>query len=318
MKGYQMGDFYQNKSDNWDILYQKLQLGDDIFRNGRWLFRGECQAGDDSASNEANLQTSLERACSESNIKRNNILKIEQEMIRDFRRKYDGNDRHDVENDILYCLSLIRHYGAPTRFLDWTYSPYVAAYFALEKWRRRDRPVVAVWCLETNWCYESAIEFNPSTKDNPGIKDDLDEYRKRHEKVQNDTETKSRKNELFDRLFMNNTYRFVYPVNPFHLHTRLSVQQGVFLCPGDVSINLMEILKTLPRCYEQTSIYKFVWKIEDKEERIKALDALHRMNVNRASLFPGLEGFAQSLNYRMRHYEDLAEREKAGKPIDEL
>jgi len=53
-------------------------------------------------------------------------------MIRQFKRWYSGEDRNDVVEDTLYCLSFMRYYGSPSRFLDLTYSSFVAAYFALE------------------------------------------------------------------------------------------------------------------------------------------------------------------------------------------
>ena len=45
-------------------------------------------------------------------------------------------------------LSLMRHYGIPTRLLDWTHSFLVAAYFAVDDAdKARD---CAIWALDFN------------------------------------------------------------------------------------------------------------------------------------------------------------------------
>jgi hypothetical protein len=91
-----------------------------------WLFRGQ-------RSHSWELETSLERCCNRQKISPQHRSRIEQELFREFRRTYQQYSQHipDLDSAIEW-LSLMQHHGAPTRLLDFTYSIYVAAYFALE------------------------------------------------------------------------------------------------------------------------------------------------------------------------------------------
>jgi hypothetical protein len=105
----------------------------------------------------------------------------------------------------------MQHYRAPTRLLDWTYSPYVAAKFAAENGTKED-PVI--WCFKEPWSTEKAMTIRPILK----LRD------------------KNRSDVLFKEIYMCEDRReFVRVENTFYLNERLTLQQGIFLCPGDIS-----------------------------------------------------------------------------------
>ena len=213
-------------------------------------------------------------------VPRDQALRIEGGLLRRFKRQC----HHyvvDVPEDgnVLEWLALMRHYGAPTRLLDWTYSFYVALYFALEGTRQKCKPYeCAVWALDTDWMKHRVRAI---------LGDNLWCDFRRDEQV--------RTQHTFNSLFAQER-KLVIAVTPYRLSDRLAAQQGLFFCPGDVSVGFEGNLDAFCFCDGSSKEHLIKYTIVlSPAERNRCLEQLRRMNINHTTLFPGLAGFAGSL-----------------------
>lgn len=114
-------------------------------QRGRWVYRGGLEHWA--------LETSLERTCKAWAIPFSKAHDLEHRLVREFRRHPEGRGLVGSSDDYLEWLALMQHHGAPTRLLDWTYSPYVAAFFAFESllWHRSEFETRAkIWALDVD------------------------------------------------------------------------------------------------------------------------------------------------------------------------
>ncbi|HEY3306419.1 MAG TPA: FRG domain-containing protein [Candidatus Binatia bacterium] len=115
---------------NWRDLLDRYR----DFRSGEWCFRGDRAT--------PGFKTSLERA-SIDRWGRNwsEMPDIENGLLRRFKREaHLYLTSQPDEDDIIGWLALMRHHGAPTRLLDWTYSFFVAVYFAISRSGTGEQP----------------------------------------------------------------------------------------------------------------------------------------------------------------------------------
>jgi hypothetical protein len=257
--------------ERWEDFVTQTQ------RQDAWAFRGEVSA-------QWPLVTSLARRLQTYCEDRSLWPLREERALRVFRRKAHIYlaDRSVIEDD-LRCLALMQHHGAPTRLLDFTKSPYVAAFFALQ-----DAVTdAAVYALNTPALWAAAPRAHPTL-----TRETIDPGTPGH----------------YERYFLSNTLPVVWFGEPSEMDRRLVAQSGLFVVPGQLDRPLDEILAG----YSATEplLVKYVLPME---MRAQAMHALYRMNVTNASLFPDLEGLARSTAYELEVvWERLMEEYRAG------
>jgi hypothetical protein len=279
----------------WDQLikiYREFFRGSEKADGARWIFRGEGEVHDRA------LRPVLERTIEKYGATEDSG-DLKERLLREFQRKaHHYLATVPKRDDTLEWLALMRHYGAPTRLLDWTYSFFVAVYFACQD-ARKDTPCV-VYALDTTRCLVEAkhrlrwvLGLSRQQIEDPG-----------YDALYVDGSLESRRR--FERTMMRRHRRnaLIYPVNPFRLNRRLVIQQGVFTCPGDVSKGFFENLAGMPK----TEVLAV--RIAGGEMVRECLTELRRMNMSRAVLFPGLGGFASSLVTRLASPDTLGKRQR--------
>ena len=234
------------------------------FRN--WAFRGQ-------ADSTWPLESALTRHTKVADVCQEAWPEQEKRIRRIFRRKSHLFLDDPPGDDELEWLALMQHHGTPTRLLDFTWSPYVAAFFALE----RASSDAAVWAINLPllWNLHDRARID-GVKVGDAHPSDL---------------------EVFDRLFLPNKHRFVWQGDPFRMPQRVVAQSGTFLVLGHLGHTLESILEGYPA--SDTLLVQFVF--DRVGVRAEAMASLYSMNITQATLFPGLDGLARSMAYEFEY-----------------
>lgn len=174
------------------------------------------------------------------------LSKMEDGLFMEFLRNVPSHSDIDITNP-WNVLSLAQHHGVPTRLLDWTISPLVATFFAVES---KDKDDAAVWSIWGLGDVPGNLPANPF---------DID---------------------------------CVYHINPLVLSPRISAQSAKFTIHPD-GRDVREWLTKGGICF------KFIIPGELKYGMLQRLEFLR---INRASLFPDLDGLGQWLRWRAENH----------------
>lgn len=228
-----------------------------------WAFRGQGDAA-------WPLLSSLSRRLLLTGAPRGHWREREARAIRVFRRKaHNYLPDRSVLRDELRCLAMMQHHGAPTRLLDFTKSPYVAAFFALE----HAGGDAAVYALNTPVLWSLAPQFDERL-----TLDEID----------------PRMPGNFERYFATDRHALVWLGEPAEMDRRLVAQSGLLVMPGLLERPLDALLESYRSA--EPLIEKLVL---GAGLRAEAMHALYRMNITQATLFPDLEGLARSIAYEL-------------------
>lgn len=187
----------------------------------------------------------------------------ESRILRIFKRKAHQflEKPPDIDDDFQW-LALMQHHGAPTRLIDFTWSPYVAAFFALE----RSTSDGVVWALNKKRVDIGRPSMDPRIAGN------------------------------FPRYFLKGNRRFIWMGEPHTMNSRLIAQSGTFAVPGVLDLPVEEILAN----QDQSNILAKITLTNPVRET--AMRELYRMNITNATLFPDLDGLARSLAYELEFH----------------
>src|SRR5262245_12694240 len=172
-----------------------------------WAFRGE-------RDERVPLYSSLSRYLQGFHVARSAWPEQEARIIRIFKRKaHQFLEQPPDSDDDFQWLALMQHHGAPTRLIDFTWSPYVAAFFALE----RTVGDGVVWAM------------NPARVDSS--------------RAPKPSRMDPRRAGNFQRYFLKGNHRFIWMGEPQTMNRRLIAQSGTFAVPGVLDIPMEEILR---------------------------------------------------------------------------
>jgi len=230
-----------------------------------WAFRGQ-------ADEKWELWSTLPRFLNDRGVHPSHWRHQEWRSVQKFQSRAHHFLQHvPTLDDTFQWLALMQHHGAPTRLIDFTWSPYVAAFFALEN----STTNAAVWAVNgAKITYhdltDQALDPHDFDPRRPGI--------------------------LRDRYLRNESNRVVVS-EPMILNQRLVAQSGTFAIPATISQPINEILSG--HTWPEDTIAKFILP---RRIRREAIEDLRRMNILHATLFPGLDGLARSIGYDIEYH----------------
>jgi len=202
---------------------------------------------------------------------------IEHDLMQTFRRHYSGLERTSdmpqpflIDNGFdLRCLSVMQHYGVPTRLLDWTGHFWTAVYFACAGNPNDDAEL---------WYYDRTI-FQPQINEFPELADLV--------------ATNSAPQRETDILFQRGT-KLLAELD-FQLTPRMCEQAAHHTVCSDVFADHVPLLQTLDT--SDNGFRRVLISSSCKEKSLRFLE--EHKNKTASTIFPDVEGLNRFLHWHL-------------------
>jgi FRG domain-containing protein len=230
--------------------------------NNAYWFRGQSNSS-------WNLEPTFLRSSDRLGLCATTAVELETEALKAFRSKahlFVSPHLLDKVRTTLCWWALMQHHGAPTRLLDWTISPYVAAYFAAQQDVAKQPG--AVWCF----CSQKLTQV----------------FEEQHGPLP-DFAASEAPDWCEHKLEELSGQQIVIPLTfAYASNERIVAQQGRFTMCFKVQQKHDCIINQLGSAY----IRKFLIPHDRKPD---FLLRLREMNITGSVLFPGIDGLGQSI-----------------------
>jgi len=240
-----------------------------------YIYRGH-------ASYDWKLQSTLERMLG-SKWDAATVNKFERYALERFQPKFHLYDKENGSpQSKLAWLSILQHYGAPTRLLDFSESPYVALYFALEDYQPQLENDLALFALDYTALMDRSIDF----------------IKKNDSKFTESLQTvASHQDEVFENIVDRFSYEIAWVTEPTKLNVRLDRQSGCFLVSGNKGSRITQLLDS--DLYNGCDFRKY--RI-DRDLYTGLFALLRKVNLTSKNIYGDLQGLARSIRMELQVY----------------
>lgn len=228
------------------------------------------------------LDSTLERVLG-SKWSAENARKFEDRSLSTFTSKYHiYNGAEHTPASKLCWLSVMQHYGTPTRLIDFSESPYIALYFALETYSPLDNKDFSIFALDYSAIMEKSISY---------IKNKDSGFSETRISISNNPD------EIFEKVVDRFSYDILWITEPLELNARIDRQSGTFLLSGNREKTIDSIINS--ELYQDCAMHQITI---DKSLYSNCYALLRKMSINSKSIYGDLSGLARAIKMELQTY----------------